>query len=97
MPDKGFFTSCARVLARFAAIFCVEKVFVESIILFRLSTHKISSIKQLKSELHETVRSIILLVFADVVNSKSLFVFVPFFLTVFFNKFMSFPLVSSEN
>ena len=37
IPDKGFFTSCARVLAKPAAIFWVEKFLVESIILFRLS------------------------------------------------------------
>ena len=97
IPDNGFFTSCAKVRARFAAIFCVEKVFVESIILLRLSTHKISNIKQLKSLLHETVRSITLLLFEDVVNSKSLFVVAPSFSTVFFNKLISFPLVSSEN
>ena len=42
IPDNGFFTSCANVLARLAAIFWVEKVLVESIILFRLSWKELS-------------------------------------------------------
>ena len=97
IPDKGFFTSWAKVLARFAAIFWVEKVFVESIILLRLSTHNISNIKQSNSQLHETVISITLLVFAAVVSSKSLFVLAPSLLIVFFNKLIRGPLVFSEN
>ena len=37
IPESGFLTSCARVLAKPAAIFWLEKLLVESIILFRLS------------------------------------------------------------
>ena len=54
MPDKDF-TSCARV--KICSNFLVEKA-VESIILFRLSTQRFL-VQKIKSELHETVRSII--------------------------------------
>ena len=97
IPDKGFFTSWANVLAKFAAIFCVENVLVESIILFKLSTHDISNIKQANSWLHETVISIILLLLDADIKSKSLLVFDPSFLIVFFKRFINFPFVSSEN
>ena len=97
IPESGFFTSCARVLARLAAIFCVENVLVESIILLRLSTHNISRIKQSYSLFQDTVISITLLVSAEVVISKSLLVLAPFLSITFFNRLISDPLVFSEN
>ena len=75
MPERGFLTSCARVLARLAAIFCVEKVLEESIILLRLSVHKSSIIKKLSDCDQLTVRSTILLFSLGLKSLKSLFVF----------------------
>ena len=97
IPESGFLTSCAKVLARFAAIFWVENVLEESIILLRLSTHEISSIKTSYWILHLTVRSITLLLFDSKFSSKSLFVFDPSFPIAFFKKTESFNFDSLEN
>ena len=76
MPERGFLTSCARVLAKFAAIFWVENTFDESIILFKLSTHKISIIKILSALDQLTVKSTILWFSLGLANLKFLFVIV---------------------
>ena len=71
IPERGFFTSWARVLARLAAIFCVENVFEESIILLRFSTHSNSIIRILSDSDQLEVRSTILFFPSNLVSLKS--------------------------
>ena len=70
----------------FEPLYWVENVFVESIILLRLSTHNISRIKHSFSLFQDTVKSMVLLVSAAVIISKSLLVLAPFFSIVFYTK-----------